>query len=474
MNQNQSSPKIILFVTTLSAFLIPFMGSSINIALPTIGKEFSLTAITLSWVATSYLLSAAIFLLPLGKLSDIAGRRSIFLGGILIYTVSSLLSGLSQDVAMLIGCRVLQGFGGSMLFATGMAIVISSFPPEKRGKVLGINVAAVYFGLSAGPFIGGLITEFIGWRSIFYLNGVLGIISLWLGWSKLNHDSRPSEHAPFDITGTSVYSLSFIIFMYGASHLTETAGMIMLPAGVAGLILFFFIEMKTRHPLLNISAFKTNSVFIFSNAAALINYSATFAIGFLLSLYLQYMKDLSPQYAGYILVSQPLIMALLSPVAGKLSDRIEPRIVASAGMLLTIVGLIVFVFLDADTSLWMIITNLVLFGTGFALFSSPNTNAIMSSVDRSLYGVASAIVGTMRLTGQVVSMAIVTLIFSYHIGYAKPSAENLPQFMLSFRHIFIVFVILCVAGLWASMVRGNLRKKTDNEMPSEQNFSAKL
>jgi MFS family permease len=247
--------------------------------------------------------------------------------------------------------------------------------------------------------------------------------------------------------------------MYGASHLTSAAGVVMILAGITGLTVFAFIELKTEHPLLDIGLFKENSVFLFSNAAALINYSATFAIGFLLSLYLQYIKGLSPHYAGYILVSQPLIQALLSPVAGKLSDMVEPRLVASAGMVVTIIGLVIFAFLTVDTPIWLIVGNLVLFGIGFGLFSSPNTNAIMSSVDRSLYGVASALVGTMRLTGQVVSMAIVTLIFSYHIGFASPSAENLPQLMTSMKYIFLVFVLLCIAGLLASLVRGNLRNK---------------
>ncbi len=458
MYRLETNPQIVLIVATVSAFLIPFMGSSINIALPDIGEDFSLNAITLSWVATSYLLAAAIFLLPLGKISDLTGRKPVFLGGILIYSVTSVLSGVSQDAVMLIAFRVMQGFGASMIFATGMAIVVSVFPPHERGRILGINVAAVYLGLSAGPFIGGLITEYLGWRSIFYLNGLLGGAALWMGWTKLHPDKNQSPRVPFDYAGTILYTMSFIIFMYGASHLTEPSGMILLGTGLAGLAGFIIIEMNVLHPLLDIRLFRTNKVFLFSNAAALINYSATFAVGFLMSLYLQYIRGLSPLYAGYILVSQPLLQAILSPLAGKLSDRIEPRLVASAGMALTIAGLIVFAFLDVDTPLWLIIANLALFGTGFALFSSPNTNAIMSSVNRSIYGVASAMVGTMRLTGQVVSMAIVTLIFSWRIGFAKPSAENLPQLMTSMQHAFVVFVFFCAVGLLASMVRGNLRK----------------
>jgi MFS family permease len=203
--------------------------------------------------------------------------------------------------------------------------------------------------------------------------------------------------------------------------------------------------------------FRSNTVFVFSNLAALINYSATFAVSFLLSLYLQYIKGLSPQNAGLILVSQPIMQALFSPSAGRLSDRIESRIVASAGMALTVIGLLLLTLLNEETALVFIIVSLMLLGFGFALFSSPNTNAIMSSVEKRFYGVASATLGTMRLIGQTLSMGIAMLIFAIHIGKVQITPEYYAPFLTSTQTAFVVFAVLCFGGIFASLARGNVR-----------------
>ena len=210
-------------------------------------------------------------------------------------------------------------------------------------------------------------------------------------------------------------------------------------------------------PVMNVTLFRHNTVFVFSNLAAFINYSATFAVGFLLSLYLQYIKGFNPQHAGMIMVAQPLVMALFSPVTGRISDKIEPRLLASTGMGLTAIGLILFIFLGLQTSVVYIISTLVVIGMGFALFSSPNTNAVMSSVERKNYGVASATLGTMRLTGQAMSMGIAMLTFALLIGKVKINPGNYPQFLYGIRIAFGIFSILCVAGIFASMARGKLR-----------------
>jgi MFS family permease len=215
--------------------------------------------------------------------------------------------------------------------------------------------------------------------------------------------------------------------------------------------------MKTTSPLLNMILFFYNAAFAFSNLAALINYSATFAVTFLMSLYLQYIKGFNPQHAGLILVSQPLIMAVFSPLAGRLSDRIEPRVVASIGMGFTAAGLFLFTSLHRETHLAFIVTGLVLLGFGFALFSSPNTNAVMSSIEKRFYGVGSATLGTMRLTGQMFSMGIAMVIFAIHIGSARITPEYYPQFLTSLRTGFIIFSSLCFGGIFASLARGKVR-----------------
>jgi MFS family permease len=222
-----------------------------------------------------------------------------------------------------------------------------------------------------------------------------------------------------------------------------------------GLLLFVGWEARAANPVLHVGLFRNNAAFTFSNLAALINYSATSASGFLLSLYLQHIKGLSPQEAGLILIAQPAVMALLSPLAGRLSDRIASRTLASAGMTLTTLALVPFIFLNAETPFWAIILYLVILGCGFGLFSSPNVNAIMSAVERRSYGVASATLGTMRLIGQTLSMGIATLIFALYLGQAAITPEVYPQFLASLKPAFAVFAALCFAGVFASLARGN-------------------
>jgi len=327
--------KVALLVTTLGSFLTPFMSSSINIALPSIGKAFSMNAVLLSWMATSFLLAAAMFLVPFGKIADIRGRKKIFTYGVLIYTLASFLSAISRSAFWLLCFRVLQGIGGAMIFGTGVAILTSVFPPGERGTVLGINVAAVYLGLSLGPFLGGVLTQHFGWRSVFLVNVPLGLIIMALVFWALKGEWAEARGEKFDWVGSIVYSLSLVALMYGFSQLPAILGALLILAGALGILSFVWWETRAESPVLNIDLFRNNTVFAFSNLAALINYSATFAVSFLLSLYLQYIKGLSPQNAGLILVSQPIMQAIFSPPAGRLSDRIESRIVASMGMGLT-------------------------------------------------------------------------------------------------------------------------------------------
>lgn len=445
-----------LIVAASSSFLTPFTISSVNIALPSIQREFQINAILLSWIATSYILSAAVFLLPFGKLGDIYGRKKIFLYGIIIFTFSSFLAPFSNSAWMLISARILQGLGSAMVFATGIAIISSVFPPEERGKALGITVAAVYSGLSCGPFFGGLLTQNFTWRSIFAVNVPLGIIIILLILFKLKGEWADAKGEKFDVKGSVIYALSLIAIMCGVTLLPGLTGFILIITGLLGLFLFYKVEKSIRFPVFDVNLFGANRVFAFSCFAALINYSATFSVTFLTSLFLQYIKGLSPQDAGMVLISQPVMMTIFSPVAGKLSDRIEPRIIASAGMAITASGLVILSMIQEDAGLSTIVACLMLLGFGFALFSSPNMNAIMGSVERRFYGIASGSVGTMRLLGQMVSMGIVTLIFAILIGPVQITNEYHPVFVKSFRAALVIFSILCTGGIFLSLSRGKL------------------
>jgi len=446
-----------LLIATLASFLTPFMVSSINIALPAISAEFRMSAVLMSWVPTSYLLSAAMFLVPFGRLADIYGRKRVFAWGMGIFTLTSLLLAFSPTAEVLLALRVVQGFGSAMIFGTGMAILTSVFPAAERGRVLGINVAAVYLGLSLGPVLGGVLTYQFGWRSIFLVNVPLGLMVIYLVLTKLKPEWAEAKGEKFDCAGSLFYACTLLSLMYGLSLLPALRGAWFILAGIAGIPLFVAWDARAKSPLLNMNLFFHNTIFALSNLAALINYSATFAVTFLMSLYLQYLKGFTAQHAGMILISQPVVMAIFSPFAGRLSDKIEPRIVASLGMGFSATGLFLFTFIDPDTHLGFIITGLMLLGFGFALFSSPNTNAVMSSIEKRFYSVGSATLGTMRLIGQMLSMGITMVIFGLSIGSARITPEYYPLFLTSMRTAFMIFSALCFGGIFASLARGKVR-----------------
>ncbi|MBN1533219.1 MAG: MFS transporter [Spirochaetes bacterium] len=452
-----SLKRTVLFITVMSSFLAPFMASGVNISLPALGREFGLDAVSLGWIATSYLLASALFLLPFGRLADIHGRRRIFTIGMAIFSVATLMAVVTPTFPLLLTARILQGIGSSMLFGTGAAIITSVFPDGERGSALGLGVSAVYVGLSAGPLIGGLLVQHLGWRSIFLVSGIMGLVVLSMIIFAIEGEWAEARGESFDWKGSAVYAASFTLLMYGLSLIPSARGAMLAGAGIAGMFAFIIMELREQSPILDLGLFRGNAVFTFSNLAALINYSATFAVTFLMSLFLQYVKGFSPSRAGMILMAQPLVMAAVSPVAGRLSDRFEPRIIASSGMACTTLSLVTLAFLGQGTPVPFIVASLMLLGSGIALFSSPNTNAVMGSVERKSYGVASSVLGTMRISGQMISMGVVMLAFAVSIGPAVITRENHHLFLWSVRGVFAVFSILCAAGIFASYARGRVR-----------------
>ena len=434
---------IALLVATMASFFTPFMASAVNIAIPAIGSEFAADVILLSWIPTAYLLAAAVFAVPFGRIADIHGMKKIFTYGIIIFTVASFLCAVSPSIVSLIIFRVMQGIGSAMIFVTGLAIITSVYPRNQRGKAIGINIASVYIGLSMGPVLGGLLTQYFGWRSIFMVVIPLGLLVIALTLTKLKGEWAECAGEKFDFPGSIIYGAALIILIYGFSILPAQHGIILVILGIVGIIGFALFELRIKNPVFEVRLFK-NITFGFSSLAALINYSATFAVVFLLSLYLQYIKGIDPQMAGLILVAQPVVMAFTSPIAGRLSDRFSPGLIASIGMTITTISLLCFVFLTSSTSIIYIITVLLVLGFGLGLFSSPNTNAIMSSVEKRFYGIASATVGTMRLIGQMLSMGIAILVFSLFIGNVQivPSNYTLhySQVLIQFLHCAQFFV----------------------------------
>ncbi|MDW7773389.1 MAG: MFS transporter [Desulfobulbaceae bacterium] len=461
MEEQRKQRDSTLLVTSVTAFMAPFMISSINVALPAIQIEFGADAVLLGWIATSYLLATAMLLVPAGKFADIYGRKKVFVSGVVVYFIGSFIAFFAPDIEWFLVTRVIQGLGAAMFITTGMAILTSVFPPSRRGKVIGILVTSVYAGLASGPFAGGFMTNFFGWRSIFAFMLLLCAVSLFVSLRYLKGEWADARGEKFDLAGSGLYAVSIFSLVYGSTRMPEVYAFMLAAAGLTGFVLFFRHQNRTRYPVFEVNLFRENRTFLYSGLAALINYAATFAVTFQISLYLQYIKGMTPHTAGTILMTQPVVMALFSTYAGRLSDRIEPRVIASAGMALTALGLAVFVFLTGKSSLWLVTFNLVLLGFGFALFSSPNMSAIMGSVERRQYGLASGTVATMRLLGQMASMSIATLFLALYVGREEILPSNYPQFLQSMKSCFAFFVVLCVIGIGFSLMRGRITPAAD-------------
>jgi EmrB/QacA subfamily drug resistance transporter len=458
LNPEDTTLKRGALITSASAsFLTPFMGSALNLSIPSIGRSLNGSAVMMSWVVSSFLLTTAALLLPIGRLADIFGRKKVFVLGIFIFSIFSVLCGFAWSMKSLVFFRILQAVGGAMIFGTSIAILTSVYPPHERGRVLGINVASTYTGLSLGPVLGGVLNHQLGWASIFYFSALLGLVTFLFAVTRLKGEWADAKGEYFDLSGAVIYMAGIAATIFGFSSITESLqAKYIFGAGLILLAIFVKNEAKSPQPLVNVRLFSGNATFAFSNLAALINYSATFALGFLLSLYLQILRGFDSQIAGLVLLSQPVLMASLSPFAGRLSDRLEPRLVSSLGMGLTAMGLLAFVFIGETTSLWKIVLALIVIGVGFALFSSPNTNAVMGSVQKKFYGVAASTLGTMRLLGQAISMAIATLIIHLYLGDVKLSLSAHHTLGKSISTSFAIFAIICFVGVFASLARGNI------------------
>ncbi|MCI0522893.1 MAG: MFS transporter [Bacteroidales bacterium] len=449
----------VLTITVFASFLTPFMGSAVNLALPSIGEEFGANAVTLNWIISSYMLSTSILLLPAGRAGDIIGRKKVFTAGIFIFTLTMILLSFTPNIKWLILTRILQGLGGAMMFATNLAILTSVFPPGERGRAMGINVTAVYVGLSSGPFLGGMLTRYLGWRSIFAFLVPMGIVSLILIRTNMKEEWADSKGERFDWQGALIYGASLASLMYGFSRLPSVEGWIITASGLVMVPLFIMRENRAVHPLFDTTLISRNRVFAFSSLAALIHYAATSAIGFFMSLFLQYIRELGPRDAGFVLMSWPVTMALISPAAGKLSDKYNPGVLASTGMAITTVGLIMLCFISMETSVSFIVMVLIIMGVGFSLFSSPNSNAIMSSVEKKQLGNASGMIGTMRNVGQTFSMAIALMLVALFMGRVQISPSNYHLLLASMKSGFVIFSVLCFAGIFASLARNNSLRK---------------
>ena len=446
--------KTILRVVVLTAFLTTFMGSALNLSIPDMEEDFGAGAALIGWIVTAYTLSVAAMSVPFGKIADVTGRRRILILGIGVFAAMSVCCSFSSNIWVLLAFRILQGVGAAMIFATNNAILIGAYPAEQRGRVLGLSSASVYVGLSLGPVAGGLLNHYIHWRSIFIVVAAVAAAILLVTVRGIPKTAGAGKSVRIDLPGNLLYIFCITLFLYGLTNLSLLKfGWAILLLGLLTGAAFVFVESRAEDPVMRITMFSRDPAFTFSNLAALLNYGATFAISYLMSIYLQVVMGFSSGTAGLILIVQPAIQAMFSPAMGRLSDRIPPYKLASGGMGLCAAALAMFYFLSETTPLWYIFLTLAAAGFGFAVFASPNNNAIMACVEKEEYSLANSVLATMRTVGQSSSMAIVTVVVGVILG-SSALDQSEPAKIVETMHIsFAIFFCLCVLGIFLSLKR---------------------
>ena len=443
--------KDLLIVGILVSFLTPFVRSSINLALPALAYEFDLSAVFLTWISTVYLLVNAILYIPFGRIGDIYGRKRIFQYGLIIFTLSSFISAFSISGEMFLLFRILQAIGNAMIFANLNAMISSAFPINERGRAFGLTSMGVFVGLIFGPILGGAITEIVGWRTLFYLDTLIGIIAIF-AITRFKHDWIDAEGEKLDILGSFLLGMSLISIIYGFSNLTHKYSLFLLIGGIIALSLFYLVQKRADFPLINLGLFKSRS-FTFGNITAFINYGAFVSVGFILSLYLQYLKGYSPLTAGLIVSIQSIMMVIVSPFAGRLSDKIDPGNVSTVGMVLTTIGVALMTLINFENAPYLGGVSLIIFGAGIGLFYSSNTKVVMSAVDKKYFGIASATLSNIRSIGQIFGMSIVMLIISTILGNAQIMPSNYPELIISLRISLVAMVVLSAIGIFTSIFK---------------------
>ncbi|OLS32258.1 MAG: Multidrug resistance protein stp [Candidatus Heimdallarchaeota archaeon AB_125] len=487
-----------LAIISVSSFVSAFMGSAFSVAAPVMTNPHSsqyvpgLDEAGMGWIITIYILATAMLQIPFGKIADNYGRKKIYLIGMMIFTSATLALGFMNSETTLVIFRFIQGSGAALVFATGMAILTSIFPQDKRGRAFGINIGSVYLGLTIGPSLGGVIVEHLGWRTVFFSVVPFGFIISLLLIFVLKGEWKNEKKEKIDYLGAVIYVITLFLLLYGFRSINTTYGFYLIGASILTLIIFIFWERRVEVPILELKLFKKNRFFTFANISAFLFYTATTSTALLLNYYLQDILLLSVSIAGSILIVRSIAQAILSPIGGRLSDKIEHRTITTIGVATGLLGLTLLAFVNQNTHISLVIFGLLFGGIGFGLFSSPNANSIMSSVPRKMYGMASALVGTMRTIGQSISLGFATLMFSVILGpkvssttmqfksdFVNPLipvnmsiAQHIPLLLQTIRIVFIVAVGMCVLALFASYLRGKVNFRNNNTTNQEEEINS--
>ena len=446
--------KRLMVACCAAAFITPLLSTMMNLSLDALGKEFSVGSHSLGYVNTAFLLSSVVFMVPLSRMADISGKRRMFLAGVAMIAASCLLAPFSTEFWMIIVFRALIGMGAAAVTCTSVSMITDVFDRGRRGWAIGINTTCVYVGLAAGPFVGGVLNDLLGWRSLFFVIIPFAVVAVALMLT-FRHEIAPFAGKRLSVRSSVVYGLSVLLSMGGVINLPELWAVAVLAAGLALLVVFVRLQLASEDRILDVRLFR-NRMFSGSCVAAFLNYASSYSVSFFMALYLQSLQGMSATEAGLLMLLQPAVQAMLTPFFGKRSDSIaDKRILPTAGMLVIAAGVASIMFYDVGTPMWAIVATMVVTGVGFSLFSAPNTSVIMSSVPPADTGEAAALVSVMRQSGMMVSMGIAMTVISVVMGSADNIVpETYGAFVDVMRVSFAICTAMCLVGAATSMMRG--------------------
>ena len=447
----------LLAAVCTSLFFMPFMMAGVNAVLPPLGQSLNASARELGLMGAFYAMGLAVFQLASGRLGDIWGYRRVFLWGVALFAAAGALLGFVDSVPLFLLLRFVQGVGGAMFNACGLALLASAAPEGRRASYLGYSGSSVYAGIACGPPVAGFVAGCFGWRWLFWGSALASLLVFLLMKHRVKLEWRVAKGQPFDWKGCCLYAASMTALTFGSSELAASPVLAwcLLAAFAALLALFCAKELKSAYPLLDLRLLSRNRVFALSSLAAFINYSSFFGIVFFFSLYLQFGRGMIVQQAGLFLAIQSLVQVMATPVAARLCGVFDPGKVSAVGIALCGLGLVVCGLLQVDSPMSVLVLAQCLLGMGISLFALPNTTIILESAGRERVGQAAGLTGAVRTGGQLCNMALITLTMGLFLGSQPAGPENLDAFMAAMRVDLIVFGTLNLLAVGCALARNS-------------------
>ena len=456
MSNSSNNKWWVLVAVGVGTFMSALDGSVVNIVLPVVSHDFQTEVATIEWVVTVYLLLVSGMLLSFGRLGDLRGHKSTYVTGFIVFVIGSALCGWAPNEIALILFRALQAIGAAMLFSNAPAILTKNFPPEQRGQALGLQGTMTYLGLTVGPSLGGWLTTQLGWRSVFYINVPVGLIALVLTWKFIPQDEPEDRSAKFDLAGAGLFLVGLVTLLLVLNQGHEWGwvspiSLALFAFAVIVLVSFVVLELRVKHPMLDLSLFQKR-LFSASVLSALLNYICLSGVMFLLPFYLIQGRGLDTAQAGMLLTAQPLVMAIIAPISGTLSDRIGARILSTLGMFILAFGMFLLSRLGGDAPFANVAIALAIVGVGVGIFVSPNNSALMGAAPRQRQGIASGVLATARNLGMVLGIGIAGAIFTTSLG-AGICCIAASALYSSISAGFVVAIGIAILGGLVSAVR---------------------